>query len=103
MLGDFLHGFLASLGYNLGSFLDGIVGARARIALGDGKRWVVPLYVDLGLGDSDFTFQGIAGLGYAFSWCEIAAGWRYLYYDLSDKAIEDFSLSGPEIAFTFRF
>jgi hypothetical protein len=82
---------------------DAILGARGRIALGADKTWFVPLYLDVGFGDSDFTFQGLAGLGYAFSWCDIAAGWRYLYYDLGDSGIEDMTLSGPEIAFVFRF
>jgi len=83
---------------------DAIVGARGRFAFGDQKAWFVPFYVDLGAGDSDFTWQGIAGLGYAFKWCEITAVWRYLYYDLSsDKPIKDMNFSGPAIGATFRW
>jgi len=58
----------------------------------------------MGAGESDLTWQGVAGLGYAFRWGEVAAAWRYLYYDLpSDKAIRDMSFSGPEIGVTFRW
>ena len=64
----------------------------------------MPYYFDMGAGDSDFTWQGIAGLGYAFHWGEIAAVWRYLYYDLSSgSAINDMNFSGPAIGVTFRW
>ncbi len=64
----------------------------------------MPYYLDVGTGDSDFTWQGIVGMGYAFHWGEVAAAWRYLYYDLpSGKAINDMSFSGPEIGVTFRW
>ena len=83
---------------------DAIVGARGRFAFGTQKAWFVPYHVDLGAGDSDFTWQGIAGLGYAFHWGEVVAAWRYLDYDLSsDKPIKDMNFSGPAIGVTFRW
>lgn len=83
---------------------DFILGLRGRLAFGAQKIWFVPYYFDLGAGDSDFTWQGIAGLGYAFKWCEVTAVWRYLYYDLpSDKPIRDMNFSGPAIGITFRW
>jgi len=83
---------------------DFIFGLRGRFAFGAQKAWFVPYYVDLGAGESDFTWQGIAGLGYAFKWCEISAVWRYLYYDLSsDKPIKDMNFSGPAAGITFRW
>ena len=83
---------------------DAVIGARGRYAFGANKTWFVPYYLDLGTGDSDFTWQGVAGLGYAFRWLEVAAVWRYLYYDLpSDKAIRDVNFSGPAIGATFRW
>jgi hypothetical protein len=83
---------------------DAIIGVRGRYAFGAQKAWFVPYHLDVGAGDSDFTWQGIAGMGYAFGWCEVAAVWRYLYYDLqSDKAIDDMSFSGPAIGVTFRW
>jgi hypothetical protein len=83
---------------------DVVVGARGRFAFGPKNAWFVPYYLDLGAGESDFTWQGLAGLGYSFRWIEVAAAWRYLYYDLpSGKAIKDVSFSGPAIGVTFRW
>jgi len=83
---------------------DAIIGLRGRFDFGAQNSWFVPYYFDVGTGDSDFTWQGIAGLGYAFQWCEVVATWRYLYYDLpSGKAIEDMSFSGPTIGVTLRW
>ena len=82
---------------------DAIIGVRGSIAFGAKNAWFVPYYFDVGAGDSDLTWQGVAGLGYAFHWGEVAAVWRYLDYDLSDKAIKDMSFSGPVIGVTFRW
>ncbi len=83
---------------------DALIGIRGRYAFGAQKVWFVPYHLDVGAGDSDLTWQGIAGLGYAFRWCEVAAVWRHLYYDLpSDKAISDVGFSGPAVGATFRW
>jgi hypothetical protein len=83
---------------------DGIIGVRGRFAFGADKAWFVPYYLDVGAGDSDLTWQGIGGIGYAFHWGEVVAAWRYLYYDLpSSKEIEDMNFSGPQIGVTFRW
>ncbi|KPJ75211.1 MAG: hypothetical protein AMJ54_15595 [Deltaproteobacteria bacterium SG8_13] len=83
---------------------DAIIGVRGRIAFGAKKAWFVPYYLDVGAGDSDFTWQGIAGLGYALRWIDVVAAWRYLYYDMpSGKAIKDINFSGPAIGLTFRW
>ena len=83
---------------------DALIGLRGRYAFGTQKAWFVPFHLDVGAGDSDLTWQGIAGLGYAFRWCEVAAVWRHLYYDLSsDKAIDDMSFSGPAVGVTVRW
>jgi hypothetical protein len=83
---------------------DAVIGARGRFAFGAKKAWFVPYYLDVGAGDSDFTWQGLAGLGYAFRWIDVVAAWRYLYYDLpSGKAIKDMSFSGPAVGVTFRW
>ena len=83
---------------------DAIIGLRGRFAFGAKNAWFVPYYFDIGAGDSDLTWQGIAGLGYAFHWGEVVAAWRYLDYDLSsDKPIKDMNFSGPAIGVTFRW
>ncbi|MEN8243787.1 MAG: hypothetical protein ABFS43_02665 [Thermodesulfobacteriota bacterium] len=81
-----------------------IFGVRGRFAFGSKKALFVPYYLDLGFGESDITWQGVAGLGYAFGWGEIVAAWRYLYYDMSSgSAIDEISFSGPEAGVTFRW
>ena len=83
---------------------DALIGLRGRFAFGAKNAWFVPYYFDVGAGDSDLTWQGIAGLGYAFHWGEVLAAWRYLDYDLSsDKPIKDMNFSGPAIGVTFRW
>jgi hypothetical protein len=83
---------------------DAIIGVRGRFSFGAQKAWFVPYYLDIGAGDSDFTWQGIVGLGYAFRWIDIVAAWRYLYYDLpSGKPIKDISFNGPAVGVTFRW
>jgi hypothetical protein len=83
---------------------DAIVGVKARYAFGDRLQWYVPLYADVGAGDSRLTWQAAAGIGYAFSWGDIAGLWRYVRYDFkSDDAIQDLKFNGPMLGVTFRF
>jgi hypothetical protein len=83
---------------------DGIVGAKGRVRLGHEQRWFVPWYVDVGTGESDFTWQAMAGLGYAWRWGEATLGWRYLAYEFgSGKPFSDIDLSGPQLGIAFRW
>ena len=83
---------------------DVIFGVRGRFAFGSKKALFIPYYLDVGVGDSDLTWQGVAGLGYAFGWGEIVAAWRHLYYDMSSgSAIDEISFSGPVAGVTFRW
>ena len=65
---------------------DAIIGVKGRWAFGANREWFVPYYLDVGTGDSDLTWQAIAGLGYAFKWGDILAGWRYLDYKFKSDA-----------------
>jgi hypothetical protein len=83
---------------------DAIVGVKGRVALGSQGEWFIPYYVDVGTGQSDLTWQAIAGLGYSFKWGDILATWRYLDYNLkSGSAIETLSFNGPAIGVGFRW
>ena len=83
---------------------DLIVGARGQFNFGANNSWFVPYYLDVGTGDSDFTWQGMAGIGYTFGWGETVAAWRYLEYDLdSGSAIADVNFNGPAIGVVFRW
>jgi len=80
-----------------------IVGAKGRVKLGDGD-WFANYYADVGGGSDTFTWQGAAGIGYAFRWGEIIFDYRYLYYSQSgDKLIDNISFGGFALGANFRF
>jgi hypothetical protein len=83
---------------------DAIVGVKGRWIFGDDRQWYVPYYLDVGAGESDLTWQGMAGLGYSFNSVDLTAAWRYLDYDLGESTpIKSIDLSGPALGVTFRF
>jgi hypothetical protein len=83
---------------------DGVVGVKGRLNFGAQRAWFVPYYLDIGTGESHFTWQGIAGIGYAFGWGEVIAAWRYIGYDFkSDSTIESLNLNGPAVGVAFRW
>jgi len=83
---------------------DLIVGYKGRATFASDGKWFVPYYVDIGAGESKFTWQAMAGVGYAFSWGDVVGSWRYIDYQMkSGKVLEDLSFNGPVIAATFRW
>ena len=83
-------------------FWDGILGLKGEIALYE--KLYMPLYLDIGTGDNDFTWQVAGGLGYRFGACDVVAGYRYLSWDFKDSSsIKDMNLSGPYIGLKFIF
>jgi hypothetical protein len=83
---------------------DAIIGAKGRFGFGERYEWYVPYYVDVGTGQSQLTWQAIAGLGYAFSWGDLIAVWRYIdYHFKSGEAFGNFSLNGPAIGVGFHW
>lgn len=86
-----------------GNNWDGIVGVRGRFTFGEDGKWAVPVYLDIGAGDSDLTWQGLVGVSYRFQWGELVAAWRYLDYQFKGGALEDMSTNGPLIGATFRW
>lgn len=83
---------------------DAIFGVRGRAPFGESERWALTYYVDVGGGDSDLTWQAVAGIAYAYDWGDLRVAWRHLQYEQSpDKLINDMTLSGPAFGATFRF
>ena len=83
-------------------WMDGLAGLRYEGLFGD--HWVLGLQGDIGAGGSDFSWQGIASLGYRVSWGTIAGGWRHLKVDYeSGDTVADLALSGPFFGVVFRF
>ena len=83
---------------------DAIVGFKGRLALGSEGKWFAPYYADIGTGESDFTWQGMGGIGYSFKWGDVVAAWRYLDYDMeSGDKVESLDFNGPAISAVFRW
>jgi hypothetical protein len=83
---------------------DAVVGLKGVATISDDRRWVLPYYLDIGAGQSKFTWQALAGVGYSFDWGTATLAWRYLEYEFkSDAAIEDMNFSGPLLGVSFKF
>ena len=86
-----------------GGFWDGIVGLRGRVNLA--KNWYLPLYLDIGTGETDLTWQAFGGVAYKFSKVDVVVGYRYLTWDFDDdnKALDDLNFHGPMAGVKFVF
>ena len=90
----------------LSTALDAIVGVKGQLALS--KRWSLPYYLDIGTGDSDFTWQAMSGISFqAANWVDLALVYRHLEWDLgddgSDGYIKNVNFSGPAFGAVFHF
>ena len=81
---------------------DAILGVKGRLNLGG--SWHLPYYLDLGTGESDFTWQAAGGVGYSFGQGDVTLLYRYAAWDFgSGDALDNISFSGPLLAGTWRF
>jgi hypothetical protein len=100
--GDFTFAAIGSSSRDK-DFIDGIIGIRGRVALGEG-RWYMPYYLDIGTGSTDFTSQAVIGVGYAYDWGDIEFGFRHLGYDQgNDKLLQNVQLNGFAFGASFHF
>ncbi|TSD86799.1 hypothetical protein FFK22_020280 [Mycobacterium sp. KBS0706] len=85
------------------TIIDGLVGVRAGVELGDGFSLIG--YADIGAGNSDLTWQVLGAVEYSFNnSISGAIGYRYLGYDFGGHApLDDLALYGPVLGVTFRF
>jgi hypothetical protein len=81
---------------------DGILGVKGQIRLGDG-RWTMPYYLDVGTGSSNWTWQALLGVGYAFDWGEVNLSMRSLSYDFNSKNDANLRMTGPTLGASFRW
>jgi len=81
---------------------DAIVGVKGRLNLRD--PWFMPYYADIGTGDTDLTWQVMAGVGYAFDWGDVMLNYRYLEYDQgNDKLLQNLAFSGAMLGVGWHF
>ncbi len=81
---------------------DGVIGGIWRYDF-DGK-WHGALQADYGVGESNTSWQGMARLGYAYSWGSIEGGWRHLALDYDSNVYRvDLALRGPFLGVAVQF
>jgi len=82
---------------------DGIVSIKGDVKLSD--KWGAGIYFDGGSGDSDYTWQGVAGVNYKFDNFTGFFGYRHLKweFDDNDDPLEDLKISGPYAGARFNF
>jgi len=82
---------------------DALIGLRGHYDFTDSK-WSTLYYFDIGAGDSDLTWNAMAGLAYSYGWGDLLLAYRHLEYDQpADKLLQDFKFSGPGFGFRFTF
>ena len=83
-------------------FTDGVVGVRGKVDIGG--NWDFRYYLDAGAGTSQFTWQGVAGVGYRYGWGDVVLSYRHLEYKLeNDGPVSDMKFSGPQLVVGFTF
>ncbi len=83
---------------------DAVIGINGHTALGTDGPWFIPFHADMGAGDSDFTWQAMAGIGYQFNWGAVVLNYRYLDYDLdSDASVTDLTFGGVMLGASFSW
>ncbi len=90
----------------MGTALDAIIGVKGKYAFANAERWSIPYHLDIGAGDSDFTWQALTGISYqAATWVDVALTYRHMEWDLksTDGAIKNVNLSGPSFGAIFHF
>lgn len=67
-------------------------------------RGFVPYYVDFGTGESDFTWQAMAGIDDSCKHWDVVAAWRHLDNDMgSGRPLSELSRNGPQWAVAYRW
>ena len=80
---------------------DGVVGIRGKTELSD--RWYLTYYADVGAGESDLTWQAIAGINYRFEALDVVLGYQHLKWEFDDQLLDDLEMSGPALGVKFFF
>ncbi|RKZ59666.1 MAG: hypothetical protein DRQ44_13460, partial [Gammaproteobacteria bacterium] len=91
---------------DMGTALDAVIGVKGKYAFAKADRWSIPYYLDIGAGDSDFTWQALTGISYqAANWVDVALTYRHMEWDLksTDGILKNVNFSGPSFGATFHF
>ena len=80
---------------------DGVVGVRGKTELSE--NWYLTYYADVGAGESDLTWQAMAGINYRFESLDVVLGYQHLEWEFDDQLLEDLEMSGPALGVKFFF
>lgn len=84
------------------SNLDAIVGIRGVSPLSE--KWDITYYGDIGLGESDLTWQAAIGFDYNINDWALNFGYRHLVWEIDNSAtLSEIEFSGPFIGAKYRF
>lgn len=85
------------------SWTDGVIGARWGYRIND--TWQGLVLTDIGVGESDLSWQVFATIAWRFNdWGAVVGGYRYLSLDYETADYKaDLSLQGPAIGLSIRF
>lgn len=84
------------------SVVDAVVGIRGGVRLSE--NFFVPYVVDVGAGESDLTWQAMAGIGWQPVWGEITLFYRFLEWEFDGSGgLNEIGFSGPGLLFKYHF
>ena len=85
-----------------GDVWDGVVAIRGQLKLSD--KWYSTCFFDIGTGDSDFTWQAKASIGYKFEKFSAVCGYRHLEWHFArDAELDNMYITGPYAGIQFFF
>ncbi len=85
-----------------GDVWDGVVAVRGQLKLSE--KWFTNCFFDVGTGDSDFTWQAKAAVGYKFEKFSAVCGYRHLQWEFDDNsALDSMYITGPYAGIQFFF
>ncbi|MCD6533033.1 MAG: hypothetical protein J7L25_03000 [Deltaproteobacteria bacterium] len=85
-----------------GDVWDGVVAVRGQLKLSE--KWFTNCFFDIGTGDSDFTWQAKAAVGYKFKKFSAVCGYRHLRWEFdNDAALDSMYITGPYAGIQFFF
>ena len=75
---------------------DGVVGLRGKSTINE--KWYTNYYLDVGTGDSKFTWQSKVGFGYQFNKFTGTFGFRYLKWNFGNSSqLDNLTVIGPYV------
>ncbi len=101
---EFDIGALKETASDSNSVVDAIVGFRGRTKIADG--WHVVYHLDVGTGQSEFTWQALGSLNYRFKNVDLVLGYRYLDWNFDadeGDVLDDLNIHGPIAGVKFTF